>query len=406
MKKSKNLYGITAIALVIIGFTALSLAGCSNEVDEPEPPPAEKPAGKPGTPSGPFTSIDAMGTWLYAQPANTPATAYTIKLNMGSLEEYPSQSVKNVFQSSYTKYVYLDLSGSTMSSIGDYAVGSRQSLSGCTNLTGITLPNSITIIWPETFSGCTSLKSVTIPNNVTSIGNYAFSGCTSLASVTIPNSVTSIGDGAFDKCASLTAINIDAGNTTYSSEQGVLFNKNKTTLIQCPPGKTGAYTIPNSVTSIESGDFGAFGDCTKLTSVIIPNSVTSIGNSTFFGCTSLKSVTIPASVTSIGDAAFSGCTSLASVTIPNSVTSIGHGAFEGCTGLTSVTIPNSVTSIGDGAFYGCTGLTSVMFQGTITWDKFSSSSFGGDLRDKYLAGGPGTYTTTAPADPNSVWTKL
>ena len=115
-------------------------------------------------------------------------------------------------------------------------------------------------------------------------------------------------------------------------------------------------TIPNSVTSI--GEY-AFAGCSSLTSVTIPNSVTSIGEYAFYGCSSLTSVTIPNSVTSIGGSAFSDCSSLTSVTIPNSVTSIGEYAFAGCSSLTSVTIPNSVTSIGEYAFYGCSSLTSV-----------------------------------------------
>jgi hypothetical protein len=149
-----------------------------------------------------------------------------------------------------------------------------------------------------------------------------------------------------------------------------------------------------------------------ITSVTIPNSVTSIWDGAFWGCTSLTSIIIPNSVTSIGDAAFSGCTSLTNITIPNSVTSIGNLAFDYCTSLTSITIPNSVTSIGDKAFYYCDSLTSVMFQGTIASEKFGGtyfrefvSPFRGDLREKYLAGGMGTYTTTAPVNENSKWTK-
>ena len=118
-------------------------------------------------------------------------------------------------------------------------------------------------------------------------------------------------------------------------------------------------TLPNSVTSI--GEW-AFDGCTGLTSIEIPNSVTAIGSGAFYDCTGLTSITIPNSVTSIGNYAFYGCTGLTSVTIGNSVTSIGEGAFSGCTGLTSITIPNSVTSIGYGAFRNCTGLTSVLSQ--------------------------------------------
>jgi hypothetical protein len=289
---------------------------------------------------------------------------------------------------------------------------------GCTGLTSVTIPASVTSMGLGAFYDCTGLTSVTISPGVTSIGGYAFVGCTSLTSVTIPASVTSIGEAAFYGCTGLTSIAVDAENPNYSSVDGVLFNKEQTSLIQCPGGKVGAYTIPSSVTSIGEGAFagcsgltsvtipasvtsiggGAFQSCTSLTSVTIPASVTSIGSGAFSGCTSLTAIevdagnpnyssaggvlydkslttliqcpggktgsfTIPASVTSIGVDAFNGCTGLTSVTIPASVTSIGVFAFSGCTGLTSVTIPASVTSIGDYAFYGCTGLMSAYFMG-------------------------------------------
>jgi len=144
---------------------------------------------------------------------------------------------------------------------------------------------------------------------------------------------------------------------------GVLFNKDQTTLIQYPGGKAGGYTIPNSVTSIGSK---AFSECTSLTSVTIPNSVTSIGDGAFSACSSLTNVTIPDSVTSIGDGAFFFCSTLTSVTIPDSVTSIGNLAFYFCSSLTSVTIPDSVTSIGNYAFYGCTMLTGVTIGNSVT----------------------------------------
>ncbi len=213
------------------------------------------------------------------------------------------------------------------------------------------------------FAYCSGLTSVTIGNSVTSIGEYAFYYCTGLTSVTIPNSVTSIGRWAFDGCTGLTSIDVASDNSNYCSVDGVLFNKDKTTLIRYPGGKQGAYTIPNSVTSI--GNY-AFNECYGLTSVTIPNSVTSIGDFAFEGCTSLTSVTIGNSVTSIGESAFSNCTGLTSITIPNSVTSIGYNAFHRCTGLTSVTIGNSVTRIGSGAFAYCTGLTSVNIPNSVT----------------------------------------
>ncbi len=207
------------------------------------------------------------------------------------------------------------------------------------------------------------VKSAVIAEGVTSIGSSAFDDCTSLTSVTIPDSVTRIGDGAFASCTSLTGIWVTEGNSHYANDaSGVLFNKDKTTLVQCP-GAFAAYAIPNSVTSI--GEY-AFAYCTSLTSVTIPDSVTSIDRVAFEGCTSLKSVTIPNSVTSIGAWAFRDCTSLTRVTIPDSVTSIGERAFLGCTSLTSVTIPDSVTSIGGSAFKDCTSLTSVTIPDSVT----------------------------------------
>ena len=186
----------------------------------------------------------------------------------------------------------------------------------------------VTHIEGDGFSGCTGLTGITIPNSVMSIGSYAFSGCTSLTSITIPDSVTNIKDNTFSGCTGLTSI-----------------------------------TIPGSVTSIEEY---AFSDCTGLTGITIPNSVMSIGSYAFSGCTSLTSITIPDSVTNIKDNTFSGCTGLTSITIPDSVTSIGGLAFYDCTGLTSITIPDSVTSIGQQAFDSCTGLTSITIPGNVT----------------------------------------
>ena len=199
--------------------------------------------------------------------------------------------------------------------------------------------------------------------SVTSIGWYAFYECTGLTSVTIPNSVTSIGVYAFFSCSGLTSFSVAGDNSNYCSKEGVLFNKQQTTLIQYPARKQGEYVIPNSVTSIV--DY-AFAGCSGLTSLTISNSITSIVDYAFAGCSSLTSITIPNSVTSIGTEAFSGCSSLTSVTIPNSVTSIGTEAFYGCSGLTSVTIPNSITSIVDYAFEGCSSLTSVTIPNNVT----------------------------------------
>ena len=213
-----------------------------------------------------------------------------------------------------------------VTSIGDRA------FYNCTNLTSVTIPNSVTSIGERTFEYCTGLTSVTIPNSVTSIGGSTFKDCLKLTSVTIGNNVTSIGEKAFYGCNGLTSV-----------------------------------TIPNSVTSIRDE---AFYSCRGLTSVTIGTNVTSIGEKAFSFC-GLTSVTIPNSVTSIGEEAFNQCTSLTSVTIGNGVTSIGNSAFYYCRNLSSVTIGKSVTSIGENAFYYCYGISSVHISDIAAWCKIS-----------------------------------
>ena len=194
---------------------------------------------------------------------------------------------------------------------------------------------------------------VVIPDGVTSIYEDAFYDCSLITSVTIPDSVVSVDSSTFYNCKSLQSINVSSDNDIYKSVDGLLLSKDGKVLIACPRGRK-RVVIPDSVTSI--GD-NAFYACDSLTSVTIPDSVTSIGYWAF-AFSSLTSVTMPDSVTSIGDWAFAN-SSLTSVTIPDSVTSIGEGAFA-FSSLTSVTIPDSVTNIGDFVFFWCESLTSVV----------------------------------------------
>ena len=270
----------------------------------------------------------------------------------------------------------------------------------CTSLKSITIPESVTFIGGSTFDGCTSLTSLVIPNSVTSIDDYAFSGCTSLTSITIPDNVTSIGDYVFLGCTSLTAINVATDNKNYVSVNGVLYNKERTTIICYPAGKKDKnYTIIDGVTSI---DWEAFSGCTNLTSITIPNSVMIINDWAFGGCTNLTAINVAAensrytsvngvlynkdkttikcypagqkgksysilnSVIDIEDGAFNGCTNLTGITIPDSVTNIDRRAFSGCTNLTSITIPNGVTSIEFSTFSGCISLTNVTLSDSVT----------------------------------------
>ena len=303
----------------------------------------------------------------------------------------------------------------------------------CTSLTSVTIPNSVTFIEVDAFSKCSGLTSVTIPNNVTSIENGAFEWCSSLTSMNIPDGVTKIGRDAFRYCNGLTSVSIPvsitqiaayafegcngltrvnitdltawcnitfngSGSNPLSSAKHLYLNDTEITNLVIPEsiseiGSSTFYncsgitsvTIPNSVTHIGEG---AFSCCTGLTSLVIPNSVTRISGSAFSGCSGLTSIEIPNSVTTIGSYAFSNCYGLTSVTIPNSITRITKGAFFACSNLISVTIPSSVTRIDESAFSKCYGLTKVNITDLAAWCNITFSALEdnplNDARHLYL----------------------
>jgi hypothetical protein len=248
--------------------------------------------------------------------------------------------------------------GYTFDAVGEHTVKytlkdqtsiGRYDFAGCSSLTSIDIPNSVTSIDSSTFERCSGLTSCTIGSGVTSIGQSAFSYCTSLTSIDIPSGVTSIGQSAFNGCSRLTSCTIGNGVTSIGNYA----------FVSCR--SLTSIDIPSGVTSIGQS---AFQDCSSLTSIDIPSGVTSIGRSAFDFCSSLTSINIPNGVTSIGQSAFLNCNSLTSIDIPSGVTSIGNSAFSYCSSLTSIEIPSGVTSIGDETFRYCTRLTSVTINAT------------------------------------------
>ena len=277
-------------------------------------------------------------------------------INIGNSAFYDCDYLRNVAipdsVTSMGAYVFYDCDRLTSVTIGDSVTSiGAYAFYNCDSLTSVTIPDSVTSIGDYVFYDCDGLKNITIPNSVTSIGSYAFYYCSGLTSMTIPDSIASIGDYAFFKCSNLTSV-----------------------------------TIGNGVTSIGEG---AFSNCSRLTSVYITDLAAwcgiafenSAANPLYNGANLylngqvVTSLVIPDGVTSISSFAFYGCGSITSVTIPDSVTGIGNDAFYNCSRLRRVTIGNGVTSIGYYAFYNCSSLTSVTFSDTDTWYRTTSPSY-------------------------------
>jgi len=232
-------------------------------------------------------------------------------------------------------------------------------------------------IYAEAFIGCTSLENIEIPDTVTYIGKAAFNYCESLISIEIPKNAQEI-IAPFENCIKLEEITVDSENTYYFSDDGILFDIDKTTLICYPAAKVGTdYTIPDGVINI---DTSAFYECDNLSNIEIPETVTTIKELAFAYNDSLINIEIPASVTSIERAAFMNCTNLTNIEISPSVTIIEEKTFEQCDSLTDIEIPYSVTTIGRRALYLCDNLAEIKIPSTtediheqVFYDKYLSN---------------------------------
>lgn len=287
----------------------------------------------------------------------------------------------------------------------------------CTGLTSIAIPDSVTAIYKYSLDNCSGLKNITIGNGVKGIDSYVFyssNGCNSLESITvsdgneklssqdgilydkdktkikyipkaikgnitIPDGITDINDRSFKSYSGLTGLGVTANNENYSSQDGILYTKNKTEIICIPESLKGSITLANGLTSIKELAFyensgitsvkipgsvdrinsAAFACCSALTNVTIENGVTRIGSEAFGACKVLKSINIPDSVTSIGYEAFTNCDNLTSVTLGSGLTSINSGLFIECLSLNNIIIPESITTINNAAFAGCISLTNI-----------------------------------------------
>ncbi len=319
-------------------------------------------------------------------------------VNITSGTELPEEAFKGCDALEYAWFP------DTMTSIG------ARAFENCTSLKTVTVKEKITEIGDGAFNGCNNIESVTvekgntafvakdgflynadkteillitsavkgeivIPDGMTEISAGMFANNTNITSIEIPDSVTAIGGGAFDGCTALTEITVSGGNAAFASQNGILYNKDKTQIVFIPQGVTGEVVIPNGVTKIASR---AFYGCKGITKITLPDSVTEIGEYAFFGCTALTEIKLPDGVTKIGNSAFRGCNKLTNIVIPSGVTEIANSVFRGCSSLTSITFPSGIENIGYNVFYGCNKLTDINFDGTkADWNIIPKFEFGG-----------------------------
>ena len=246
------------------------------------------------------------------------------------------------------------------------------------SLAEVVVPDSVTTVSGNVFAGCYKLKNVKLSDNMTSIDNGLFYGCTGLKEFTVPKSVAKVERAAFDGCTDLAYIRVHSENKSFAERDGILYDKEFATIIFAPQSTRGRIVVPYGVTDIS----GAFGGCKNIESVVLPQSVKSIGAgafrmctslinvalpdglehigvNAFWGCSSLKNIELPSSVTEIWNAAFKRCSALTSIALPEALKVLGGGAFESCASLSDISLPAALRTIGTGAFVGCSGLTTM-----------------------------------------------
>jgi len=267
----------------------------------------------------------------------------------------------------------------------------NSAFSGCYDLAHITIPNSVSSIGNSAFKSCNGLVSIAIPDSVATIGYGAFSSCQDLESVTIGSGTATIGSGAFSSCFNLTAITVDAANPAFSTLDGALLNKDQTSFIFCPGGKTGSYAIPASVATI---DPYAFSSCPYLTAITVD-----VANSVY---SSIDGVLLDKGQTSLITCPKGR---MGSYTIPPGIVTIEEYALRSCSGLTDVAVPGSVATIGRYAFYGCSSLTGVYFEGDAPDPGFYGDymfQYSNNVTVYYLAGTTG-WGATYGGRPTALW---